>query len=49
VNITSELPAIRVNAIHLQQIFQSLVSNAVKHNDKNQPVIEIGYAENKLF
>ena len=42
VNIQANLPVIQTRKIKLQQVLQNLVSNAVKYNDKKEPLIEIG-------
>jgi two-component system, chemotaxis family, sensor kinase Cph1 len=36
------LPALEVEAVHLQQIFQNLVSNAIKYRSAQPPRIHIG-------
>ena len=36
------LPAVRVREVHLQQIFQNLVSNAIKYRSAQPPCIHIG-------
>jgi len=38
----SELPVIYGDKYRLQQLFQNLISNAIKYNDKTNPQIEIG-------
>lgn len=40
--IAEDLPVITTRKIKLQQVFQNLISNAVKYNDKPQGLIEIG-------
>jgi light-regulated signal transduction histidine kinase (bacteriophytochrome) len=42
---TAPLPAVRVKPIHLQQLFQNLISNALKYRGPERPHISIG-AEN---
>ncbi len=39
------LPVIQTRKIKLQQVLQNLISNAVKYNDKKQPVIEVGVTD----
>ena len=41
INILSKLPIIKGDAIKIQQLFQNLISNAIKFNDKEKGVIEI--------
>jgi len=43
--VNSNLPVIETRKIKLQQVLQNLISNAVKYNDKKQPVIEIGVTD----
>lgn len=47
IRIAEDLPVITGNEAKLQQIFQNLMSNAVKYNDKAQGLIEIGYSEDE--
>ena len=37
------LPTIRSNKMQIYQLFQNLISNAIKFNDKEQPLIQIRY------
>ncbi len=48
VNIPS-LPSVNGDKYRLQQLFQNLISNAVKYNDKNQGYIEIGFTDKNEF
>ena len=41
---TDALPTLRIHALHLQQIFQNLISNAIKYRSKQPPRIHIGSA-----
>jgi signal transduction histidine kinase len=43
--IQSGLPTITYQPVHLRQVFQNLISNAIKFNDKPQPVVEIACHE----
>jgi len=43
--IQSDLPTITCQPPHLRQVFQNLISNAIKFNDKPQPVVEIACHE----
>jgi len=35
------LPAISCDEVHMKQVFKNLISNAIKFNDKPQPVVEV--------
>lgn len=39
------LPCLKISETHISQIFQNLVSNAVKYMDKEQGIINVGYQE----
>ena len=41
-----DLPTIVSNQNQMYQLFQNIISNAIKYNDKNTPVIEIGCKRN---
>jgi light-regulated signal transduction histidine kinase (bacteriophytochrome) len=43
------LPKMYGNAWRFKQIFQNLIQNAIKHNDKTNPIIEIGVSEKEVF
>jgi light-regulated signal transduction histidine kinase (bacteriophytochrome) len=43
--IQPDLPTITYQPVHLRQVFQNLISNAIKFNDKPQPVVEIACHE----
>ncbi|MBN1270705.1 MAG: PAS domain S-box protein [Candidatus Aminicenantes bacterium] len=45
IHIKSSLPTIYSEKIKIEQIFQNLISNAIKYNDKSQGKIEIGCHE----
>lgn len=45
--IAPNLPTFKTRKIKLQQVFQNLISNAVKYNDKAAGMIEIGVDESK--
>ena len=40
-----QLPIVQFDRSKLGQIFSNLISNAIKYNDKEQPIIEILYAD----
>ncbi len=43
VEIKSKLPAIKASGIRMQQLFQNLISNAIKYNDKEKGLVEIDF------
>jgi len=43
--IQSHLPTITCQPAHLKQVFENLISNAIKFNDKPRPVVEIACHE----
>ncbi|HEX8459859.1 MAG TPA: hybrid sensor histidine kinase/response regulator [Segetibacter sp.] len=47
--ISESLPTINTRKLKLQQVFQNLVSNAIKYNDKPQGLIEIDVREEEKF
>jgi light-regulated signal transduction histidine kinase (bacteriophytochrome) len=42
----SDLPKVRVQEVHLIQLFQNIVGNAIKYRGKEKLVIEIGASQN---
>ena len=42
IKIDTDLPTINIVRIHAIQVFQNLISNAIKYNDKPQGVLNIG-------
>jgi light-regulated signal transduction histidine kinase (bacteriophytochrome) len=42
VQIDNNMPSFVTHRILLQQVFSNLVSNAIKHNDKQKPLIKVG-------
>jgi PAS domain S-box-containing protein len=44
--VAGELPAVRAYDVHLVQLFQNLIGNALKYRSKAPPVIEIRASEN---
>lgn len=42
---SQELPIVRGDKSRLQQLFQNLIDNAIKYNDKSKGKIEIGYED----
>ncbi|CAL2079463.1 sensor histidine kinase [Tenacibaculum sp. 190524A02b] len=45
INLKSKLPVLLFNESQLLQVFQNLIQNAIKHNDKEKTVIMIGCEE----
>jgi signal transduction histidine kinase len=48
-NIASGLPNLLTERLKFQQVVSNLISNAIKHNDKAIPEIEISYREEDAF
>ncbi|AUP77650.1 ATP-binding protein [Flavivirga eckloniae] len=49
IKVLNPLPKVQGDKVKLQQLFQNLISNAVKFNDKEKGLIEIDVAERKSF
>lgn len=49
IKIVDKLPTIKGDRVKFQQVFQNLISNAVKFNDKDKGLIEIGYLEHTSY
>lgn len=45
----SKLPVVKGDKYRLQQLFQNLIDNAIKYNDKPEGVIEIGVTDKNEF
>jgi two-component system, sensor histidine kinase and response regulator len=43
--IAGEMPEFYTRKVKMMQVFQNLISNAIKYNDKEKGVIDIGYEE----
>jgi light-regulated signal transduction histidine kinase (bacteriophytochrome) len=43
--IATDLPALECDRVRIKQLFENLISNAVKYNDKETPVVEVGCRE----
>ena len=40
------LPRVVCNSTRITEVFRNLITNAINHNDKTQPMVEIGFLEN---
>ena len=49
ISVTNTLPTLKGERIKFQQLFQNLISNAIKFNDKEQGLIEIDVVENVSY
>ena len=49
INILSKLPKVKGDSTKFQQLFQNLISNAIKFNKEKKGIVEIDYTEKKLF
>jgi signal transduction histidine kinase len=49
VTIENKLPVISCEETHIMQVFQNLISNAIKYNDKQHGTIKIGCVEEGNF
>lgn len=45
----SKLPVVKGDKYRLQQLFQNLIDNAIKYNDKSEGIIEIGVEDENKF
>ena len=44
VQLTSaRMPMLKIHHSHMTQLFQNIISNSIKYNDKEEPIIEIGH------
>lgn len=46
VTIPHRLPALMIDQKAISEVLRNLISNAIKYNDKHNPVVEIGYLAN---
>lgn len=44
-----EMPVIKADVVLLRHIFLNLISNAIKYNDKDKKIIEIGFSKNNFY
>lgn len=49
ITILRKLPTVKGDKTKLQQVFQNLISNAIKFNDKEEGIITIDYEEKKSY
>lgn len=49
IKVSENLPVLQTRKIKLQQVFQNLISNAIKYNDKPEGLIEIDATEKEGF
>ncbi|TGV00662.1 PAS domain-containing sensor histidine kinase [Flavivirga rizhaonensis] len=49
INVLNKLPIVKGDKTKLKQLFQNLISNGVKFNDKERGIIEIDVLEQKSF
>ena len=49
ITILRKLPTVKGDKTKLQQVFQNLISNAIKFNDKEKGIITIDYEEKKSY
>lgn len=49
VKVLNRLPVIQTNKFKIQQLFQNLISNGIKYNNKENGLIEIDVIENDTF
>ena len=49
INILSKLPKVKGDSTKFQQLFQNLISNAIKFNKEKKGIVEIDYMEKNAF
>jgi len=45
IDIAPEMPTVRAEKVPLQQVFMNLLGNALKHTGKDNPAIEVSWAD----
>jgi signal transduction histidine kinase len=49
VNIDDELPHVSCDKVKMTEVFYNFIANALKYNDKEKPLIDIGFKDEKFF
>ncbi|CAA0235666.1 Two-component system sensor histidine kinase [Tenacibaculum maritimum] len=49
IKIVKKMPVVNGEITKFQQLFQNLISNAIKFNDKEKGIIQVDFIENKSF
>jgi signal transduction histidine kinase len=49
IKLSGEFPKVNVNSVSLQQVFQNLITNAIKYNDKEKGIITIFCESDEAF
>lgn len=49
IKVSENLPVLNTRKLKLQQVFQNMLSNAIKYNDKAEGLIEVGVTDNGDF
>jgi signal transduction histidine kinase len=49
ITVQDNLPTFYGNTWRFTQLFQNLIQNAIKYNDKSEGIIEVGYTEKEKF
>ena len=49
ITVKKRLPFVRINKSQMDQVFQNLINNAIKYNDKDVCEIEIDFTQDKSF
>ncbi len=49
IKVSGKLPKVQMNQTSLQQVFQNLITNAIKYNDKPKGIIDISCHSNNHF
>lgn len=49
IKITGSFPKVKIDKTSLQQVFQNLITNAIKYNDKEKGMINISYSCDKSY
>jgi len=49
IKVSENLPVLNTRKLKMQQVFQNLIGNAIKYNDKGQGLIEVNVSEEESF